>query len=110
MKTAANKKITIQAVRSLHPREALLCAVLELFAGVVNNSQSTQTIVNDNGGSTIFFGTPTAGNVNLVSLVNMGATTSFDISRIDTTGMTVGSIAGDGTFFLGSKNLTVGGN
>jgi autotransporter-associated beta strand protein len=198
MKTAANKKITIQAVRSLHPREALLCFLslalatvasaqlpapsppavwlsspatnnwntdtnwsppnapaspgeaaifntssqtsptlsagvgiqsitfnagasaftihtnghdLSLFgAGIVNNSVTAQTIVNDNGGATSFFGIPSSGIVNLIRLVNSGATTAFDISFIDTAGMVVGSIEGDGTFFLGGKNLSVVGN
>jgi fibronectin-binding autotransporter adhesin len=35
---------------------------------------------------------------------------SFDISRLITTGMGIGSIAGSGNYFLGSKTLTVGGN
>lgn len=34
----------------------------------------------------------------------------FDISGLSTAGMTAGSIAGAGDYFLGSKNLEVGGN
>src|SRR5213076_1169691 len=43
MKTAANKKITIQAVRSLHPREALLCAVLGFLPAILATAASAQT-------------------------------------------------------------------
>ena len=35
---------------------------------------------------------------------------NFDISRLTSAGTTVGSIAGLGSFDLGSKTLTVGGN
>jgi autotransporter-associated beta strand protein len=64
------------------------------------------TIINNNGGSTFFKDQSTAGLARLVA--NVGGV--VDISGLTTAGMTAGSIEGAGTFFLGSKSLTVGGN
>ena len=44
------------------------------------------------------------------ALINANPTAFITIAELDTAGTTVGSIAGNGTIYLGSKNLTVGGN
>ena len=75
------------------------------------------TITTNAGGVTSFFGESTGGNAQFIT--NSGGV--FDISGLGTfpdsggppasvTGMTAGSIAGAGTYFLGSKQLTVGSN
>lgn len=57
-----------------------------------------------NGASVRFTGNSTGGSA--AFLADTG--TRFDISEHAGTGVTVGSIAGDGSFFLGSKTLTTG--
>ena len=74
------------------------------------------TITTNDGGVTSFFGESTGGNAAFIT--NAGGI--VDISGLGTfpdggesaraTGMTAGSIAGAGTYFLGSKQLTVGSN
>jgi autotransporter-associated beta strand protein len=64
------------------------------------------TFINNAGGATFFRGQGTAGFARLIA--NAGGV--VDMSSLTTTGMTAGSIEGAGTFFLGSKQLTVGGN
>ena len=44
------------------------------------------------------------------ALTNANPTAFISIAELNGTGTTLGSIAGNGTIFLGSKNLTVGGN
>ena len=127
--------------------------------GIVNNSGSVQTIINNNftsdgvsfvgqtvftnsasagatviinsdtGTSTQFFGNSTAGNATTINsgagsftaftqgasggnaaLINANPTAFITIAELNGAGTTAGSIAGNGTIFLGSKNLTVGGN
>jgi len=90
-------------------------------SGIVNffqgSSAGNATITTENGGTTSFFGRSTGGNAAFIT--NAGGT--FDISGLGTfpdsgappeivPGMTAGSIAGDGTYNLGSKELTVGSN
>ena len=64
------------------------------------------TLTNNNGGSAFFKGQSTAGLGRLIN--NAGGV--VDMSGLTTAGMSAGSIEGAGTFFLGSKSLTVGGN
>jgi autotransporter-associated beta strand protein len=64
------------------------------------------TFINNAGGATYFRGQGTAGFARLIA--NAGGV--VDMSSLTTTGMTAGSIEGAGTFFLGSKQLTVGLN
>jgi outer membrane autotransporter protein len=75
------------------------------------------TINTNDGGLTRFFGESTGGNAQFIT--NSGGV--LDISGLGTfpdsgeppvsvTGMTAGSIAGAGAYFLGSKQLTVGSN
>ena len=95
--------------------------------GIVNASVTTNPTFFNNGGSLLFEGSSTAGNAAIVT--NAGGGTLFtnlstggqaqlvtnaggvlDISDLGSTGMTAGSIEGGGTYQLGSKILTVGGN
>jgi len=66
------------------------------------------TITNSGSGSATFFRDSASGGN--ARLINANATAFFDISGLTTGGTTVGSIEGNGRFFLGSKNLTVGSN
>ena len=81
------------------------------------SSAENATITTNDGGLTRFFGQSTGGNAQFIT--NSGGV--FDISGLGTfpdsgespvgvTGMTAGSIAGAGAYFLGSKQLTVGSN
>jgi autotransporter-associated beta strand protein len=104
-------------------------AVFEINgAGIVNNSPTTSPSLVNDGGSLVFENASTAANSTIVT--NSGGGTLFtdsstggqarlitnsggilDISDLTTAnGMTAGSIEGDGTYALGSKTLTVGGN
>jgi autotransporter-associated beta strand protein len=85
---------------------------------------------NFDGGHVNFLGSSTAGSATMITNGgNVGATTAFqetsdggtavaitnaggvfDISALTSGGMNIGSISGVGTYFLGSKNLSVGGN
>jgi hypothetical protein len=100
-------------------------------AGIVNNSSNAPTffvgnqanlsfrnastagnatIITDAGGITIFADSATGGNARLIANARFNTVGVFDISSLSTGGMTAGSIEGDGTFQLGSKQLTVGSN
>jgi autotransporter-associated beta strand protein len=80
------------------------------------SSGGNATITTNDGGVTRFFGESTGGNAAFIT--NAGGI--VDISGLGTfpdggsgpnvPGMTAGSIAGDGTYNLGSKELTVGSN
>jgi uncharacterized protein with beta-barrel porin domain len=71
-----------------------------------NATADNATIVTNNGGSTQFSAFSTGGNAAFTTQ----AGGVFDMSALIASGMTAGSIAGAGTYFLGSKTLTVGGN
>ncbi len=64
------------------------------------------TITTNNGGNVFFFDATSGGNARFVT--NAGGT--FDMSALSSGGMTAGSIEGAGNYFLGAKQLTVGGN
>jgi autotransporter-associated beta strand protein len=81
------------------------------------SSAENATITTNDGGLTRFFGRSTGGNATFIT--NAGGT--VDISGLGTfpdgpdeglpsVPMTAGSIAGAGTYFLGSNQLTVGSN
>ena len=79
------------------------------FTEFFNSSTAgNATITTNSGGLTLFENSSTGGLATLVT--NAGGT--VDISGLSTgfTGMTAGSIAGAGTYALGSSPLTVGGN
>jgi autotransporter-associated beta strand protein len=71
-----------------------------------SSSAGNATIVTNNGGCTCFFDQSTGGQARFIT--NAGGV--VDISGLSTTGMTAGSIEGAGSYLLGSKQLTVGGN
>ena len=84
-----------------------------IFGG--NSSAGSATLVSGGGtngglgGATYFTGSADGGTAS-ASIVGNGV---FDISGLTGSGMNIGSIAASGTggtFFLGSKSLTVGGN
>ncbi len=64
------------------------------------------TIITENNAAVAFFDNSTGGQARFIT--NAGGV--FDISQLTTSGMTAGSIEGAGTYFLGSMQLTVGGN
>jgi autotransporter-associated beta strand protein len=71
-----------------------------------SSTAGSATITTYNGATVNFLDTSTGGNARFVT--NAGG--SFDMSALTSTGMTAGSIAGAGNYFLGSKTLTVGSN
>jgi len=71
-----------------------------------NSTAANATITTNAGGVVQFQDTASGGNARFIT--NAGG--SFDISQLTSGGTTAGSIEGAGTYFLGSKNLTVGGN
>jgi outer membrane autotransporter protein len=74
----------------------------------LNSTAADATITNSGSSSfTAFSDASGGGNA---ALVNANPTAFIDISLLDGPGTTLGSIAGNGTIFLGSKNLTLGGN
>ncbi len=58
------------------------------------------------GGQIFFEGSASGGNAQ--AIIEAGAI--LDISALTTAGTTIGSVEGDGTVYLGSKTLTLGGN
>ncbi|OSJ21458.1 autotransporter [Bradyrhizobium japonicum] len=74
------------------------------FAG--SASAGSATITTENFATTSFTGTTTGGNARFIT--NAGGT--VDISGLTSTGMTAGSIEGAGSYVLGAKTLTTGGN
>lgn len=76
---------------------------------VTFSSQTTAgnaTITTNSGGLVSFVEAATGGNARFIT--NAGGI--FDMSGLTTGGMTAGSIEGAGSYFLGSKALTVGSN
>ncbi len=66
------------------------------------------TIINSGNNSfTVFNLGASGGNA---ALINANPTAFITIAELDGVGTAVGSIAGNGTIYLGSKNLQVGGN
>jgi outer membrane autotransporter protein len=82
------------------------------------SSAENATITTNDGGLTRFFGESTGGNAQFIT--NAGGTVDFSglgtfpdtgaATDPSITGTTAGSIAGAGTYDLGSKQLTVGSN
>jgi uncharacterized protein with beta-barrel porin domain len=72
-----------------------------------NASTAGNAVITTNSGGGVFFvGTSSGGQATYIT--NSGGV--FDMSGLTSAGTTAGSIAGAGTYFLGSKTLTVGGN
>ena len=80
------------------------------FSGTA--SAGSSTITNGAGGAgaagglTLFLGGANGGTARAIT----NGSGRFDISGLTTAGTTVGSIEGSGNYFLGGKNLAVGGN
>jgi outer membrane autotransporter protein len=70
------------------------------------STAGSATIATGWSGLTAFYGHSTGGDAQLI-IARGGA---LDISGLTARGMTAGSIAGAGTFYLGSKQLIVGGD
>jgi outer membrane autotransporter protein len=75
------------------------------------------TITTNDGGITSFFGKSTGGNAafitnagGIVDISGLGTFPDNGQPPVNVPGMTAGSIAGEGTYKLGSKELTVGSN
>ena len=66
----------------------------------------TAVVTTNSGGNVFFFDTSTGGTARFIT--NAGGT--FDMSGLAAASMTAGSIEGDGSYFLGGKLLSVGGN
>ena len=71
-----------------------------------NTTAGNATITTNSGASTQFFLSSTGGSARFIT--NAGGT--FDMSGLQTAGMTAGSIEGAGNYLLGSKALTAGSN
>jgi hypothetical protein len=69
------------------------------------SSAGSGVMTTNSGGRTDFIGTNTAAGGNARFITNAGGT--FDISSLLPSAMTAGSIEGGGTYFPGSKTLTV---
>jgi autotransporter-associated beta strand protein len=82
--------------------------VLLQFADTSNAANAT--ITTNNGASTQFFGNSTGGNAQFIT--NASGTVDFSGTSgpAGNNQITAGSIAGAGTYSLGSNQLTVGGN
>lgn len=78
---------------------------------VVSSTAGSAVITNNSGGTTSFQDNSTAGNA---QLINNAANAVFDFSGSSGPNgdhkLGAGSIAGNGTFYLGANELTVGGN
>ncbi len=73
-----------------------------------SSSAVNATILNSGPtSSAIFAGMASGGNA---AITNTGENSFIDIGQLSTPGTTLGSIAGGGRLFLGSKNLAVGTN
>jgi outer membrane autotransporter protein len=70
------------------------------------SSAGAAVITTNSGGSVFFQDSSSGGQARFIT--NSGGV--FDISDLAVSGMTAGSIEGAGTYFLGSKRLTIGGN
>jgi autotransporter-associated beta strand protein len=83
------------------------------FTEFIDSSTAGSAIITNDGGAatktggfTMFFDKSDGGTAQAITNGNG----IFDISGLTSTGMGIGSIAGSGNYFLGSKTLTVGSN
>ena len=131
--TAANATINANRASALPSASSAGNAIINNNRGLLGfsgTSTAANAVINNNS-SVLFAGNSTAGNATIITSVspnfigntsfqdngsgglarfitNSGA--RFDISGLSSAGMTAGSIEGAGNYFLGSKQLTVGGN
>jgi autotransporter-associated beta strand protein len=114
--TAANANITNNGGATLFQGGSAGAATIVNNAGGVTVFGSTfdggpstaanATIITNAGGQTLLQNSASGGQASFVT--NGGGI--FDMSSMRTAGTTAGSIAGAGRYFLGAKNLAVGGN
>jgi autotransporter-associated beta strand protein len=71
-----------------------------------SSTAGNAVVITNGGGTTAFQNTASGGQAQFIT--NAGG--AFDISGLSSGGISVGSIAGAGTYNLGSKQLTVGSN
>ncbi|MDW6023142.1 autotransporter-associated beta strand repeat-containing protein [Mesorhizobium sp. BAC0120] len=71
-----------------------------------DSTAANATITTEAGGITWFGNSSSGGDARFIT----GAGGKFDISSLASAGTTAGSIEGAGSYFLGSKQLAVGGN
>ena len=92
-------------------QEALRClACLSLRGPHATGHGTAANATITNTGANSFTAFNCGGSGGNAALINANPTAFITIAELDTAGTTVGSIAGNGTIYLGSKNLTVGGN
>jgi autotransporter-associated beta strand protein len=70
------------------------------------STAANATITTQNGGAVAFFGSSSGGAARFIT----EAGGAFDISQLTAPGTTAGSIEGAGSYYLGDRQLTVGGN
>jgi outer membrane autotransporter protein len=95
------------------PLDSLLIRLSALGSSDLDTSSAgSATIISNggtlggSGGTTEFLAHSDGGTARAITNGNG----NFDISRLVSAGMGIGSIEGSGNYFLGSKTLTVGGN
>lgn len=71
-----------------------------------SSNLGSATVTNGTSGGTYIYGNASGGNARIIN----SSTGFIDISGLNDTGTTVGSIEGTGEVRLGAKNLTVGSN
>jgi autotransporter-associated beta strand protein len=111
--TAGNATITnnnatssVQFLNSSSAGSAVLTNTLGILAFRDASTAGNATVITNIGGITLFLGSSTGGNAAFTTQ----AGGVFDMSSLIAAEMSAGSIAGAGTYVLGSKTLTVGGN
>jgi autotransporter-associated beta strand protein len=111
--TAGNATITnnnisssVEFLNSSSAGNAVLTNSLGRLSFADTSTAGNATVITNFGGTTLFTGSSTGGNAAFTTR----AGGVFDVSGLTSIGMTAGSIEGQGTYFLGSKTLTVGGN
>jgi autotransporter-associated beta strand protein len=95
---------SITPLRPVTPPSSTTSGGITAFAG--GSTAGNATITANSGGLTAFTQRSTGGDARFIT--NAGG--RFDISGLSSSGMTAGSIEGAGSYFLGSKVLTVGPN
>src|SRR5215831_17516707 len=111
--TAGNANITNNALGSAtfsNSSTAGNAAITTNFGGFTTFTNSSTagnaTVITNSGGNTQFFQFSSGGNAAFITQ----AGGVFDMSGLIVPAMTAGSIEGQGTYFLGSNALIVGGN
>jgi autotransporter-associated beta strand protein len=104
----SNNNITssVEFLNSSSAGSAVLTNTLGRLSFADTSTAGNATVVTNFGGTTLFTGSSTGGNAAFTT--RTGGV--FDMSGLIVPAMTAGSIEGQGTYFLGSNALIVGGN